>query len=829
MTQMTTLYEGTNRSAVEEEPLLVALDDATDRSRIGAKAMSLAEMRRAGRRVPDGFVVPTEVCATLVEGASPALREAVAQGLKRLGDDPVAVRSSAVAEDGVAASFAGQFLTVLNLRGVDAVCEAIVDCVRSAREGRVEAYRRELASDGSDAIAVLVQRMVAAEASGVAFSVNPTTGDDEVVIGAVRGLGDALVGGEVASEDWVVGEGVTAPASAEVLDEETARRLAEMVRDLAREAGAPRDVEWALRDGEIHLLQSRPVTAVPIRPSFDDDPTEGIWTRDRVHYPAPMTAFGGSTYLPCLERIFGEWIEEHGLLADGFEQHWRSGDVYGRVVPPGGKDGPPPPWWVLAVASRVVPMFRKKMKAAARIIESGALEDRVRVWRQGQREDLDREIRELAARDLGALSAEERLEHLDEILALAERSGLLHMRLFIPWLVEVRHAVVLCEERLGWPSERALGLLAGHSQTSSAPGRELAELAAGMKEVAGARQALDADDPLEALRAVDERLAEGVATWIERWGLRSTGYDPGSLTLAEQPGLLWNLVRDGVDGALRDKGDDALERELAEALESLPADERRELEDALAEARDIFGLREDNVLYTDNLVLGLARRAVLAVGEALVSAGHLRHADEVVDLTIDEIRAAVRGELEDAEGLARRRRAERAWVAAHPGPAVLCGEPAPPPTIRGLPEAGQRLNEAFIWAVGMEFPEMSRGSSRSDDEGDLQGIGAWPGTYEGTVRIVRGHDDLDRVRPGDVLVAPITTPSWSVVFPRIGALVTDCGGALSHAAIVAREHGVPTVLNTEVATSRLRDGQRVLVDGARGRVRCLSGRGGEEA
>ena len=800
---------------------VVPLDEATDVSTMGGKAAGLAALRASGHRVPDGFVVDTAQCRQVHDGVPDSLKRAIAAGLARLGDGPFAVRSSAVAEDGASTSFAGQFLTVLSVRDLGEVCTALVRCVASAQDRPALAYREALAPASTAEIAVLVQRMVDAQAAGVAFSVNPMTGDDEVVVSAVTGLGDRLVNGLVTPEDWVLRDGVlSAPTDPHALDEETARDVATLVAQLANERGEPQDMEWAIADGVVHLLQSRAVTAAPVRPAFDDDPTEGVWTRNRAHYPVPMTAFGGSVYLPYVERVVAAWMEEHGLLAQALQQHWRSGDVYARVVPPGGEDGPAPPWWILAIGSRLVPSLRKRMAAAKRVVESGVMEERVRRWPE-QRAELDTEIRTRDRRELNHLGPRERLAHLDEVLALMERCGSIHMRLFMPWLMRVHRATTLVEEMLGWPTERALALLAGHSRTSSAPGRELEAMAQRLRHLEGGRAALDDERPVEAIAEIDPAIADGLASWIDRWGLRGTGYDPGSPTLSEQPGLLWNMVRDATDDVLHVAATTSLDAELEAGLESLDLADRERLEHALREARAIFGLREDNVLYTDNLICGLARRAVLALGDVLVERGGLRTRELVVELRIGEIRAAIDGPLSSVAALASRRRCERAWVAAHHGPDVLCGEPTPPPTIRGLPAAGQAINEAFMWTLCQEYPEMSGRGQRVVSDADLAGIGAWPGVYIGTVRLVRSEQDLDKVCPGDVLVATITHPAWSVVFPRIGALVTDSGGALSHAAIVAREHAIPTVLNTYDATRLLRDGQRVQVDGGSGTVTIL--------
>ena len=129
------------------------------------------------------------------------------------------------------------------------------------------------------------------------------------------------------------------------------------------------------------------------------------------------------------------------------------------------------------------------------------------------------------------------------------------------------------------------------------------------------------------------------------------------------------------------------------------------------------------------------------------------------------------------------------------------------------------MNEAFLWAVDRI---LAPGRAESAGDAAVNGIAASPGSYTGPVRVIRDESQFDRLRAGDVLVCPITSPVWSVLFPSIGALVTDTGGTLSHPAIIAREYGIPAVVNSGSGTSVLEDGQMVTVDGAAGTVRIVS-------
>jgi phosphohistidine swiveling domain-containing protein len=549
-----------------------------------------------------------------------------------------------------------------------------------------------------------------------------------------------------------------------------------------------------------------------MRPQFDD-PTEGQWMRDNAHYPTPVSAFGASIYNPALARAIETTAAEFGLMVEQFVPYWRSGEMYARVVPVGGKEGPAPPWWLLAVLSRAIPAMRKRMGAADRVMDPATLQAIVDNWNDSGRDDFMRRIQELADVDLFASDDEALRNHLDRIVELISDGQLVHFRLFMPWLLATHRFIRTARSLLGWSDDRSLSILAGHSEASSAPGRELEAIALRIRERDDAEEIAAAPSPIDAIAGRDAELAELLTSWTTRWGLRACVYDPGAPTLAEQPELLSGLIRDAIKGDLA-TADTSTAVALAEAERKLSLADKRLFDADLAAARDVFPLREDNVLYTDNLACGLARGAALAIGRRLVARGTLAAVDDAVELFVGELRDALHSGTDVAE-LATRRRAERSWVGNNPGPNYINGAPPPPPDLRGLPTAGRLVNEAFMWAMMHEYPPEQE---HAQNGGSLHGIAAWPGSYTGEVRIVRSEDDLADVRPGDVLVARITVPAWSVVFPRIGALVTDRGGVLSHAAIVAREHGIPTVLSTRHATTALTSGQRVTVDGDRGIV-----------
>ena len=305
--------------------MLLAFDEAacTEVEVAGGKGASLARMTALGMPVPPGFVVPADALEAALAGTAAAIREVLARGesgedlaaisaeaialvraadsggafpaeveaaYARLGDVPVAVRSSATAEDSEAASFAGQQETYLHVHGVDGIVERIRDCWCSFFTERALFYRSKKGSLSDLGMAVVVQRMVEPDVAGVLFTIDPTRGRrDRMVVEAVFGLGEGVVSGQLTPDHFVLARDgrvkrtklspqpykiVAGPSGGTVevelegdagaaacVTEEQLARLAAVGIELEERLGGPQDIEWAIQDDELFVLQSRPVTA----------------------------------------------------------------------------------------------------------------------------------------------------------------------------------------------------------------------------------------------------------------------------------------------------------------------------------------------------------------------------------------------------------------------------------------------------------------------------------------------------------------------------------------------------------------------------------------
>jgi rifampicin phosphotransferase len=259
------------------------LSDAVDSGphEIGSKAANLARLINAGFRIPDGFVLNTNAFHRFCE-VNPAINshrpdEKVAAEIPPeistdlalismlFGNRPLAVRSSAADEDLPDASYAGQYDTVLNVVGLLEVNRAVIKCWISAFNERVVTYRKHRGEDGVPPVAILIQPLIKADVAGVAFTANPVTGDrGETMVNGIRGLGERVVSGEATPDEWIVRDGSAEPINTpeNVLTQNLVQEVATLAREVEAHYGMPQDIEWAMADGHLYLLQARPITTL---------------------------------------------------------------------------------------------------------------------------------------------------------------------------------------------------------------------------------------------------------------------------------------------------------------------------------------------------------------------------------------------------------------------------------------------------------------------------------------------------------------------------------------------------------------------------------------
>ncbi|MEV0606108.1 PEP/pyruvate-binding domain-containing protein [Polymorphospora rubra] len=823
---------------------------------VGGKAAGLARMIRAGERVPAGFCVTT---TALSDGTVPV--EEIRRAYERMGGGPVAVRSSATAEDLPDASFAGQHATVLSVTGLADLLDAIEVCRDSLDSERVVSYRAA-SGVGAAAMAVVVQRMVDAAVAGVLFTANPVTGSRaEMVVDAAPGPGAALVDGAVTADHYVLRDGGPAadqnvlPDASPAADQDvlpdgapaaerggclTPQRLTELsaagrrLRDLA---GVPQDIEWAVdHDGVLWLLQSRPVTTLFPVPPDTGRPGPRVYLELGGQFQGvlrpftPMgvaalravaasagSAFGGSTRGDSTrvggsgpDRESGSVVEIAGRLyfdltdtvrrpgADRWLPKFVEADFGPRVR---------------AVVEQVLadPRFAPDPGAARRGGGAGPL---LRVAPRAVAGVVRALARPDAARDRA-------FRAVDEFrLASAAPAGLdtaaQRLRFVGDFGLPTRRL-----ERMIWPL--MAGILSG-----AAPAGLLKGIAteAEVRTVLGGMPHNITIEMDLALWAIAERAAEhrdlllgtpatelaaryragtlpdiGLAGFLDRFGHRAAvEIDIGVPRWAEDPAPVLAAIANYLRTTDPDQAPDRrFARAARTATETLADLTRR-----VRRRRPVRG----------RIAIFLLRRARQLGGLREIGkfAGLYPLAEMRRQLLLVGAELAGQGLLKEAGDIMFLDLAE-AGAAVHEQ--VDHRELVAVRKVAYDRELRRTHVPVALLSDGTDVEALR--TPKAPDDDTLAGMAAAPGTVTGPARVVRDPADA-RVEPGEILVAPTTDPGWTPLFLTAGGLVTEIGAPLAHGPTVAREYGIPAVVCVRDATRLIRTGQIITVDGAAGTV-----------
>jgi rifampicin phosphotransferase len=733
-------------SPAASPPVVVPLDQAAGlglgADRIGSKAANLAPLVAAGFPIPPGFVIPADAFANW-----PQVQAALAAAVSVLGDGPLAVRSSAAAEDLAGASYAGLYESFLDVAR-DQLAEAVRRCWESATSQRVTTYQqhRQQPQD-RPAMAVLVQRMVHPNAAGVAFTANPVTGTgDEIVVTAVRGLGERLVAGQATGDQWVIrhDQASCSRATEQAITADQALEVATLARRVEQHFGSPQDLEWAITADRLWLLQARPMTALP-EPADWTPPAPGYWMRNfRL----------GEWLAEPMTPLFASWLLER--LEHGYLQATRQHTGAALVFPHAAING-----WYYTATPRLSPRTllsvllagRGRLVRFLRYAVLGPGRDPVAADRRLLHRLAEEWRQELLPRYQHAVQeAEQRVQTADhtELAGLVDAVGALAGEYL--WSLSV----------VGGSAWKMEGALAGfvRQHLGGTVGGSVQQLLAGLP---GSQPEL----PPYAVQSVD-------------WFYPTVG------ELGWQPSQPSGQHRELA--AQREQ----LTIRCVTALANRPGLQGRF--PALLEVAQRYAALREQQARQFTLAWPLLRRCALRLGEQLHTRGVLERAGDVFFLS--------RGELDHRSSLQEAVHQRRAvWERQRRLLAPL--------TIGLPPRLVQRELLATVDAVRTSGPAA---------EGAIVGQPASPGRVTGPVRIVAGPDDFDRFQPGEVLVARATAPAWTPLFSRAAAVVTDGGTLAAHASLVAREYGIPAVVATGDATTRLSDGQQVTVDGGAGTV-----------
>jgi rifampicin phosphotransferase len=553
-------------------------------------------------------------------------------------------------------------------------------------------------------------------------------------------------------------------------------------------------------------------------------PGPGAWELDQTHFVRPLTPCFADLIAEPFARGFSEGTRRYGLLLDALVPHPVHGFGYMQARAVGAPRGAtkPPPKLLFKVMQRIHPEMRRRIAAARHAFEQKLWREDLRRWDGVVKPASNRVHRELQAVKVEELTARQLEDHLVACRDNVERMICQHHQFSVSCLLPVGDYLAHAREWTGLPAGDLLALLRGASPVSNGVASEdLAALAAAIQSDPVATRLLRSDEApaviLAELRAMNGAIGIYASRYLDAVSYRILGYDLSDMCAIEQPELLVKAIRSVLDASSRAGGEESLEARTTAVKNRVPAEFRSLFDELLTEARLVSRLRDERGLYSDAWATGLMRRAVLEVGRRAAAAGTLREADLILDATFPEMLAFLQGEKPVATAELRERARWRTSALPADAPAWLGAPPVPPPPAEWLPPYAARAARAVDIYLNSLFKE----GERSSDRQAVRGLPVSGGVYEGTARVIRSPEEFGRLEQGDVLVTRATSAYFNTVLPLLGGLVTDRGGQLSHAAIVAREYGIPGVVGAKVATTQIPDGARIRVDGSAGEVVLL--------
>lgn len=826
--------------------------EACQHEQSGGKGANLALLTQKGFPVPSGFVVTAATYREFIKGADnlreaignfdlgdaaklqaqaaqlrkelesiplpAALEESVRQRLAAFPDGAAfSVRSSSTFEDLASAAFAGQHDTYLNVHGTEYILDRIRACFASLWQDRAVAYRERLGFDHLQAtMAVVVQTMIPSDISGVGFTINPISGAiDEMLVNANFGLGESVVSGEGAIDQFVlerngslrssvIGEKSqrivhTEQGTAEVTVDQQAATQASMneaqlaeLADLMRRVEAayqfPQDIEWAMHNGKLWLLQSRPVTTIPPR-----------WTRDESaeRFPNVITplawemvedgfhrSLNHSFKLMGYPPFSGKWFAMFDHYIYGNQN---AVEIYGRRMPFSIKS--------LDELEAVIPHLRDNY---------AWVQDLPLDWSR----DLDHyllSLGELNAEDLRDKSVKEVWEYVQRVNQLGADYFLPNIAISITQRTLYRLLHGLLQMLTGNPQEAAalFDTLIAHTETRTGiVNKELAGMAAVIRRNPSLRAAISSND---SKMLITDKVLDGFGDFSARFnkflrdhGHREVDFDPYQATWIEAPWIVLDNLR------LMSAGDDdqdqrGREREIKQKMQEaelnlygrIPLRLHFFFHELLRLVRAYTTLDDVEHYHTTRLTLPL-RKGLHRLGEHLQSRGIVQEPMDIFFAHYCPLQEAIaRDDRATWQALSESIRDEKASYLEHRN-----GSPA--------------------WQHGAEALDDAEIS-----ENVLVGLAGSAGMVEGVCFVIRSPDDFADFPSGSVLVARTTNPAWTPLFYNACAVITESGGPLSHGAVTAREMNKPAVMSVRNVMQRLSNGQRVRVDGTSGTVTLL--------
>lgn len=853
---------------------VVGLDQITrsDVAAAGGKGANLGELMANDFPVPPGFVICADDYSTFMaefdipsnDNLPPAKHEFLKELRQKIVNKPLpeslsreiherhlqlqqgtpghlvyAVRSSATAEDLADASFAGQHDTYYYVYPDD-LDDMVRKCWASLWSDEAFSYRQSQGIEHRDVdMAVIVQEMIRSDVSGITFTADPVSGSQSVIITESSwGMGAAIVDGRVSPDQYLVDKAThrltsirvsdkrfMVPAEltdgqhsrlvdvpldlrrAETLNDDQVARIADLAHRAEKHFGGPQDIEWALHDDRLFFLQSRPITMM----GEPEDEPEGryiLFKPVAENFTEPLMPLT----LDVLRQLVPMAQPHYGRIYLKFE-HVRA------LIPFKLSDRDIARLAYLSdIEATELRISWPRMIFLMLVLFINYLAMGVFYRRTSDLpDDFMESYRAYADRiaDDDGIDVPEALKRLFFKYRFFEPAG---NQVMLVNLVAPRYMLMLQLLKAlisRWapelPEESASLLCAGTDGVLSAEmGREILALAFLARQTESVKQTLVSMPPGQALAALkanpeSTRFVEQLGFFLNRHGHRAPKeFELSAVRWAEDPSQVLGMVRnylavesspDESAGQVLEKRQQLIER-LRSSLSVKPLESLLQLRwrclAALADrTRYYIKMRENSRFYH---IMGFyaARRKVLKIEQRLLASGALKCKDDIYYLLWDEVRQLDQGKLEwrDVEDTIRTRRMKH----------IRQSKISPPKTI----------------GFEMESPAVSASADV------LSGQSASPGRYEGIARVIIDPSSNNEIQPGEILVAPYTDPAWTPLFLTARAAVVEVGSYLSHAGTVAREYGMPCVVDVAECTRRIKSGERILVDGSQGTVTLLT-------
>jgi rifampicin phosphotransferase len=851
----------------------------SDQSIVGAKAVGLWRLKRLGLPVPDAFCIAansyrlhigaaslkamidnallslsrpesfdiaqtlSDVRRAIIESPmDDSLAAEIESHYRTIAASRLAVRSSATAEDLPGHSFAGLYDTYLGISNLEDCLIAIKKCWASLWTERAYSYRQKYGFDHSKVeMAVIVQSLIPADVAGVIFTADPVTGDNNrVVIEACLGLGDALVSGKVTPDRVILDKKglnvLSQTVTAHCIDKQTAQKIAKLAIKAESEFGCPQDIEWAICQNQLFLLQSRPITTIPKTKSWEDRQIWSSFAAKEVipDVVTPVTSWMLESFLenivdfasdalcidikdniPIYELIAGRVYFNASFWAVVIRQFrttrnldWNEGA------------GSDPELGQLIERLKNTPIEElpkikhNRMRFILRLpLLTASMLCNTRRKSQSTLANARKMNEKWACLDVSGLSAERLADCLMEAVTelneeiMKKGFNLLHM---FYWMAYFPILEVVCKR--WFPDEQSCAgrLLVGLSNMEDAEaGLDLWRLAVKVNDNPALKELILSNAGWDTVyeRLCKNSYGQEFLMSLDRFMKAHGHHCRGEIELynrrwSETPDYILGLIRSYL-GSMGKANPLENHKCLAAEREQLAQSCRRKLTNPvkrmvfnhlLVRAQYGSAFRE-NIKSEFIKFMASVRSILLELGRKLAAGSLIADCNDVFFLKFEEIGLLARGQSAfDIKQVVASRRAEyEKWQSITP-PNLIIGKFDPD---RYVPEEVKT------------------------DAQQLKGLAVSPGVVSGKARVILRADDNEQVQAGEILVAPFTDPGWTPYFIPAAGIVMDQGGLLSHGAIIAREYGIPAVVNVGNATKIIKTGQTIQVDGDRGVVRIL--------